>query len=252
MLKSKFSIRSVLFSFATLVLFLIAAPIILHPTHAHAQTASNLGTISPTSGPAGTEVTVTGNWPFAIGDTLEFYLSQDSSTTLAQTTIGSDGSFSVTFAIPPGTPKGKQTINIKNVTQGSRDYGSTFRVYFTVTASAQRPTPTQPPFYILGGTPPAGRGGGKPLPDVGRQIGALHDLTFCIGSIANLGLHDTLLGILLNGGKLIGLSQGDWTAIIPFSSCAKLGGEAVPLQELASEELQALQAYYQQSLLERG
>jgi hypothetical protein len=97
---------------------------------------ATLDPLSPTSGPAGTDVTVSGT-DFPTSTDIEFYFDATPITPKSGSTqTDTDGSFISVITVPSGAAVGTSTIE---VTVGS----STISADFTVTA----PTPTTPPSF---------------------------------------------------------------------------------------------------------
>lgn len=95
------------------VLLLLISSLMIAPQAVFAQ--SSTASISPSQAPAGTNVTGSGsNW--AAGDTM--LVQWADGTTLATTTIGSNGTFTVTFTVPSNATQGVYTVYFTDQTAG--------------------------------------------------------------------------------------------------------------------------------------
>jgi hypothetical protein len=127
---------------AVLFLFLLimSQPLTMSSHMAFAQASSV--NVNPTQGPPGTTVTGTGsNW--AAGDQMQISWADDGST-LANTTIQSEGTFTANFKIPSNAGQGGRNIYFTDLT------GHYFLpAVFTVTAKASAPPPSSSPTVIV-------------------------------------------------------------------------------------------------------
>jgi hypothetical protein len=104
-----------------------------------------LNALNPTSGPAGTSITISGTG-FAASTALVFQFGTTTVTpTSGSTQTGSDGSFSSIIVVPSGTTAGTYTIT---VTAGATSDAATFAVTTSATTTPPTTTPATLPLSI--------------------------------------------------------------------------------------------------------
>jgi hypothetical protein len=104
---------------------LLVLPSLMRPDRAFAQQLS--AAITPTQGPPGTQVTGTGtiganSTGYFIGhpgDRVQVRWDDASYTILANTTVGNDGTFSVSFTVPANATAGTHTITFNDLDAGT-------------------------------------------------------------------------------------------------------------------------------------